>query len=63
MARLTQAAEAGLAGMSRLSLPELAHQDDLVIADALGELLQRRRCGIAPTERYSANQDGGCAEG
>jgi hypothetical protein len=45
--------------MSRLSLAELAHLDDPVIADALGELLQRRRCGIAAAERYSVNNDSG----
>lgn len=58
-ARLTQAPEECLVGMSRLSLAELAHLDDPVIADALGELLQRRRCGIAAAERYSVNNDSG----
>jgi hypothetical protein len=50
--------EEGLVAMSRLSLAELADLDDVAIADACGELLQRRRCGIGPADLYAADKNG-----
>jgi hypothetical protein len=53
------AVEEDLVSMSGLSLAELANLDDLAIAGALGELLERRRCGVGPSERYAATKDSG----
>jgi hypothetical protein len=45
-------AEATLLIMSQLSLEDLAQLDDSVVANILRDLLERRRCGIEPGERY-----------
>jgi hypothetical protein len=48
-----RAGETGLLIISRLSLEDLAQLDDSVVADALRDLVERRRCGTGPGERYS----------
>ena len=55
--------EAGmrLVSMSGISLANLASMDDLTVADILGGLTARGRCGIGAEERYVAQQ-GGIAE-
>jgi hypothetical protein len=50
-----------LASMSGISLADLASMDDLTVADILGGLTVRGRCGIGAKERYVAQQ-GGIAE-
>jgi hypothetical protein len=45
--------ETGLLMVSRLSLEDLAQLDDSVVADVLRDLVERRRCGAGPGERYS----------
>ena len=47
------AGETGLLMISRLSLEDLAQLDDSVVADVLRDLVERRRCGTGPGERYS----------
>ncbi|MGO9778492.1 MAG: hypothetical protein ACLPQY_01795 [Streptosporangiaceae bacterium] len=46
-------AETGLLIMSRLSLEDLGQLDDSVVANVLRDLVERRRCGAGPGERYS----------
>jgi hypothetical protein len=49
-----------LVSMSGVSLADLASMDDLSVADILGGLTVRGRCGIGAAERYVAkNGDGG----
>jgi len=38
--------------LSQLSLTDLAQLDDSVVAEVLLDLMERRRCGIEPGERY-----------
>lgn len=47
-----RSAEESLLILSRLSLEDLSHLDDSVVADVLRDLVERRRCGIEPGERY-----------
>ena len=46
--------EGGLLSLSGLSLEDLAELDDSVIANALRDLVERRRYGTGPRERFSA---------
>lgn len=46
-------AEAGLLIVSQLSLEDLGQLDDSVVANVLRDLVERRRCGAGPGERYS----------
>jgi hypothetical protein len=48
-----RSAEASLLNMSRLSLEDLEQLDDSVVANVLRDLVERRRCGTGPGERYS----------
>jgi hypothetical protein len=46
--------EGGLLSLSVLSLEDLAELDDSVIANALRDLVERRRCGASSIERFNA---------
>jgi hypothetical protein len=46
-----------LVGMSGFSLADLASLDDLTVADILGGLTARGRCGIGAEQRYVARED------
>lgn len=46
--------ETGLLDLSGLSLEDLSKLDDSVVADALRDLVARRRCGTGPRERFNA---------
>lgn len=48
-----RSAETDLLKMSRLSLEDLAQLDDSVVANVLRDLVERRRCGAGPGERYA----------
>jgi FXSXX-COOH protein len=48
-----RAREEGLVSLSGLSLEDLAELGDSVIANALRDLVERRRCGTGPRERFN----------
>lgn len=45
--------EAALLDVNDLSLEDLAHLDDSVVAEIIRDLVQRGRCGTESGERYS----------
>ena len=51
-----------LVDISGFSLADLARMDDLTVADILGGLTARGRCGIGAEERYVAKDGGGNTE-
>lgn len=51
-----------LVDISGFSLADLARMDDLTVADILGGLTARGRCGIGAEERYVAKDGDGNTE-